>query len=190
MFATGYPGTGKTFLACYEGLKALNKGEIAKITVTKPCVEVGDDSLGFLPGDLEEKMAPFIRSVEECITHFITRESLDRLKDQDKFEVLPLNHLRGLTLDNTFLIADEMQNANYLQTKTLLTRIGDNSRFVLNGDLGQTDIKGGSGLPVFLKMLRSHPEVGHTDFLIDDIVRSGILKDIMIRIYEHENPNG
>jgi phosphate starvation-inducible PhoH-like protein len=85
------------------------------------------------------------------------------------------------------VVADEMQNANYLQTKTFLTRIGEGSKYVLNGDLGQTDIHTGSGLPVFLRMLRGMHGVGVVDFELEDIVRSGILRDIMVRIYEHEN---
>ncbi len=185
--ATGYPGTGKTFVACYAGLKRLHKGDIQKLVVTKPCVEVGDESIGFLPGDIEEKMEPFVRSIKETIAAIIGNERMHQLFHSGQIEVLPLGHMRGLTIDNCFVIADEMQNANYLQTKTFLTRIGKNTKYVMNGDLGQTDIDSGSGLPVFLKILEGLRGVGVVDFGLEDIVRSGMLKDLMVRIYHYEN---
>ena len=185
--ATGYPGTGKTYVACYAGLKELLvKKSVERIVITKPCVEVGDDSLGFLPGGIEEKMAPFVRSIEDTISAIVGKETMYNLVRDERIEMLPLNHMRGLTIDNSFVIADEMQNANYLQTKTFLTRIGNNTKYVLNGDLGQTDIQNGSGLPVFLKIMRGLRGVGVVDFAIEDIVRSGMLRDLMVRIYDHE----
>jgi phosphate starvation-inducible PhoH-like protein len=184
--ATGYPGTGKTYVACFAGLKALYRGDVTKIILTKPCVEVGNDSLGFLPGDLEEKMAPFIRSVQECVGALVGVQRMKELCGSKSIEVLPLNHMRGLTIDNSFVIADEMQNASYLQIKTFLTRIGKNTKYVLNGDLGQTDIEHSSGLPIFLEVLKGLPGIGVVDFAIEDIVRSGMLRDMMVRIYEYE----
>ena len=185
-FATGYPGTGKTFVACYAGLKALTEGRVSRIVITKPCVEVGSDSLGALPGDMEEKMAPFIRSIEECLSAIVGHEATKRYRASGQIEILPLNHMRGLTLDNAFVIADEMQNSTYLQLKTFLTRIGNNTTYVINGDLGQKDIDHPSGLVVFLQILDGLPGVGVVDFKLNDIVRSGMLKELMIRIYEYE----
>ena len=190
-FATGYPGTGKTFVACYAGLKGLLiKNDYDRMIVTKPCVEVGDDSLGFLPGDLEEKMEPFVRSIKETIAAIIGNERMNQLFSDKRIEVLPLGHMRGMTIDNAFVVADEMQNANYLQTKTFLTRIGKNTKYVVNGDLGQTDIERGSGLPTFLRILKGQRGVGVVDFALEDIVRSGILRDIMVRIYHYEQTRG
>lgn len=183
--STGVAGTGKTFVAVYAACQALASGEVDKIVMTKPLVEVGD-SMGFLPGNMEEKMAPYIRSVEECFIAIIGEQGLNNLYAKKKLEILPMNFMRGLTLKDCFVIADEMQNASYEQTKALLTRIGEDAIYVLNGDVEQSDLKGRSGLPAAVEILKDIDGVGLVDFTIDDIVRSDILKDIIISYHNYE----
>jgi phosphate starvation-inducible PhoH-like protein len=184
--ATGVAGTAKTFIACYAALQQLANGDVDKIIVTKPSVEIGKTQ-GFLPGNLEEKMEPFTRSVINCFEAIIGEAQTNNLVYSKKqVEIIPLQMMRGLTLDNCFIIADEMQNADYTQIKALLTRLGEDSVLVMNGDCEQTDLKENSGLPVAIEILRGIEDVGFVNFTIDDIVRSGIVKDIIIAYYEYE----
>jgi phosphate starvation-inducible PhoH-like protein len=183
--SSGSPGTGKTYVAVYAACQAIAAGQVEKIVITKPAVEIGK-SLGALPGDVDEKMAVYIRSIEECFIAIIGDGGLANLYSRHKLEILPLNYLRGLTFKDTFLIADEMQNADFSQTKALLTRFGEGSTFVLNGDVDQSDIHGQSGLPVAIKILQPVNETSHIEFTIDDIVRDGIVKEIMISYHEYQ----
>ncbi len=184
--ATGVAGTSKTFIACYAALCSLAAGEVDRIIVTKPTVEIGKTQ-GYLPGDLDEKMEPFVRSVLNCFEQLIGIPQTNNLVYSKKqVEVLPLQMIRGLTLDNCFIIADEMQNADYSQIKALLTRLGEDSVLVMNGDVEQTDLKEYSGLPAAIQILEGIDGVGFVEFNIDDIVRSGIVKDIIINYYNHE----
>lgn len=187
--ATGVAGTAKTFLACYAGLKLLTEGEVDKIIITKPAVVVGK-SQGHLPGDIEEKMEPFTRSVMNCIEELIGESQANTLRYSKKqIEIVPLQWIRGLTLDNCFIIADEMQNADYVEIKALLTRLGEDSMLVMNGDVEQTDLKENSGLPAAIEILENIDGVGFVEFTIDDIVRSGIVKDIIIGYHNYEKKN-
>lgn len=184
--ATGVAGTAKTFLACYAAIIQLTDGDVDKIIITKPSVEIGKTQ-GFLPGDLDEKMAPFTRSVLECFYQLIGEQRTnDLMYSKKQIEVLPLQMVRGLTLDNCFIVADEMQNADYGQIKALLTRLGENSTLVMNGDVEQTDLKESSGLPAAIEILEDIEGVGFVEFTIDDIVRSGIVKDIIIGYHNWE----
>lgn len=184
--ATGVAGTSKTFIACYAALCSLAAGEVDRIIVTKPTVEIGKTQ-GYLPGDLDEKMEPFVRSVLNCFEQLIGIPQTNNLVYSKKqVEVLPLQMIRGLTLDNCFIIADEMQNADYSQIKALLTRLGEDSVLVMNGDVEQTDLKEYSGLPAAIQILEGIDGVGFVEFNIDDIVRSGIVKDIIIKYYNYE----
>lgn len=184
--ATGVAGTSKTFIACYAALCSLAAGEVDRIIVTKPTVEIGKTQ-GYLPGDLDEKMEPFVRSVLNCFEQLIGIPQTNNLVYSKKqVEVLPLQMIRGLTLDNCFIIADEMQNADYSQIKALLTRLGEDSVLVMNGDVEQTDLKEYSGLPAAIQILEGIDGVGFVEFNIDDIVRSGIVKDIIINYYNYE----
>jgi phosphate starvation-inducible PhoH-like protein len=184
--ATGVAGTAKTFLACYTGLKLLCDGEIDRIIITKPAVVVGKTQ-GFLPGNIDEKMEPFTASVMNCIVELVGEAQANTLRYSKKqIEVVPLQYLRGLTLDNCYIIADEMQNADYTELKALLTRLGENSVLVINGDVEQTDLKDSSGLPAAIEILDGIEGVGFVEFTIDDIVRSGIVKDIIINYYKYE----
>lgn len=186
--STGVAGTGKTFIAVYAALQALAAGEVEKIVMTKPIVEVGE-SMGFLPGDMEEKMGPYIRSIEDCVRSIIGDAGLNNLYTRKKLEIIPMNFMRGLTLENCFVIADEMQNASREQTKALLTRIGEDAIYVLNGDVEQSDLRGKSGLPVAYEILKNIDGVGLVNFEIDDIVRSDILKDIIVAYHEYDKQN-
>lgn len=183
--STGVPGSGKSFIAVYAACCELASGNIDKIIITKPAVEIGKTQ-GYLPGGMEEKMAPYVRSVEECFFNIIGEQAYHKLAQTGKVEILPLNYMRGLTIENTIVIADEMQNADYGQVKALLTRIGENSKFVLNGDLEQSDLSGRSGLPSAIKVLEEIDNVAFVDFEVDDVVRSGILKEIILGYYRLE----
>jgi phosphate starvation-inducible PhoH-like protein len=184
--ATGVAGTAKTFIAAYAGLSLLASNEIERIIVTKPSVEIGKTQ-GFLPGNLEEKMEPFTRSVINCFEQLIGEQQTNNLiYSKKQVEIIPLQMMRGLTLDNCFIIADEMQNADYGQIKALLTRLGEDSVLVMNGDCDQTDLKEHSGLPSAIEILKEIEGVGFVEFTIDDIVRSGIVKDIIISYYNYE----
>lgn len=185
--STGPAGTGKSYIAVYAALQCLAAGEVSKIIMTKPVVEIGN-SLGALPGDVDEKMAPYVRSIEECIADIIGEAGLNNLISRKQLEILPLNYVRGLTIKDAFVIADEMQNATYAQTKALLTRIGEDAVYVINGDLEQSDLKANSGLPAAIQVLDGIEGVGSVEFTIDDIVRSGICKDIIIN-YHHLEKN-
>jgi phosphate starvation-inducible PhoH-like protein len=187
--ATGPAGTAKTFIACYAALTLLASGEVEKIIVTKPSVEIGKTQ-GYLPGGIEEKMEPFTRSVIACFENLIGEAQTNTLIYQKKqVEVLPLQMMRGLTLDKCFIISDEMQNADYSQLKALLTRLGEDSILVINGDQEQADLKDSSGLPVAIEILEEIDGVGFVEFTIDDIVRSGIVKDIIIGYHKYEKKN-
>jgi phosphate starvation-inducible PhoH-like protein len=184
--ATGPAGTAKTFVSAYAALQQLSAGQIERIIVTKPTVEIGRTQ-GFLPGNLEEKMEPFTRSVVNCFEQIIGEAQTNTLiYSKKQVEVIPLQMIRGLTLDNCFIIADEMQNSSYMQMKALLTRLGEESTLVVNGDVEQQDTPEQSGLGIALKVLRNIDDVGFVEFSIDDIVRSGITKDIIIAFHELE----
>lgn len=183
--STGVAGTGKSFIAVYAALQCLAAGEVSKIIMTKPTVDVGE-SIGYLPGDMEEKMGPYIRSIEECFRAIIGDAGLNNLYSRKQLEILPLNYVRGLTLADCIVIADEMQNASPEQTKALLTRIGEDAVYVINGDVEQCDLKRQSGLPIAIEVCKDIEGVGIVEFTVDDIVRSGICKDIIIGYHNYE----
>lgn len=183
--STGCPGTGKTYVALYKALQALQNGDVTRIVATKPLVGVDGEEMGFMPGNADEKMAPFVQNIEDVLGAIVGAEAVRVMKSHHQLVFQPLNFMRGLTISDTFLVADEVQNCTYLQLKTLLTRIGENSKFVLDGDLGQIDIEK-SGLPAFVDILGRVPDVGFVEFAPEDIVRSGIAKDITCAIYEYE----
>lgn len=185
VFGIGPAGTGKTWLAAMLAAKALDQHEIEKIVVTRPAVEAGE-SLGFLPGEMDEKYEPYFRPVKDALEEYFGTGALEYFMKSGAIEARPLAFLRGATIKNAWLIADEMQNATPTQMKMLLTRIGENSRFIVNGDPSQCD-------------LPSHVKCGLTDALSrlqgkinglqtvhfgrDDIVRSGIVQEI-VQAYE------
>lgn len=171
VFATGPAGTGKTMLAVLAGIKMLKNGEITKIVVTRPAVEVEGEKHGFLPGDIHQKMEPWTRPIFDVLhEHYSTRETA-RMLDEQILEISPLAFMRGRTFKNAWIIADEMQNATPSQMKMLLTRLGEGSRMVVTGDVQQTDRKeGDNGLIDFRTLLKrtdsnliTWAEFGHGD---------------------------
>jgi len=141
IFATGPAGTGKTMLAVLAAVKALKEQTIDRLIITRPAVGVDDEKHGFLPGDLNAKMEPWTKPIFDIVREYYTAKQIQTMITEGIIEVSPLAYMRGRTFKNAFVIADEMQNATPSQMKMLLTRIGDDSRMVVTGDIGQTDRK-------------------------------------------------
>lgn len=177
VFGVGPAGTGKTWLAVMRAAQALKDKQIEKIVLTRPAVEAGE-SLGFLPGELHEKYEPYIRPVRDALEEFFGSSHLEYLLKTGAIEPRPLAFLRGSTMKNAWLIADEMQNATQTQFKMLLTRIGEGAKFIINGDPDQTDLHpiSSSGLADAVRRVRDIHEVSVVDFTRDDIVRHGLVQ--------------
>jgi phosphate starvation-inducible PhoH-like protein len=139
VFATGPAGTGKTMLAVIAAIRALRNGSVNKIIITRPAVGVDDESHGFLPGDLNQKMEPWTRPIMDIMKEYYKPQEIVRMLDDQVIEISPLAYMRGRTFKNAFIIADEMQNATPGQMKMLLTRLGENSKMVVTGDTRQAD---------------------------------------------------
>lgn len=139
VFATGPAGTGKTMLAMLAGIQALKEGVITKIVLTRPAVGVDDERHGFLPGDLNQKMEPWVRPLFDILVEYYDRKEIARMLDEQIVEISPLAFMRGRTFKNSWIIADEMQNATPNQMKMLLTRLGENSKMIVTGDTRQAD---------------------------------------------------
>ena len=180
---TGPPGTAKTLLSVYSACQALQKREIEKIYYVKPIVDVvGEQGLGFLPGEVDEKTAPHIAPVKDALSVFMPKGKADYLIDKKIIEFVPLEHLRGRSLANCFIIADEMQNAIPHSVLTILTRLGTDSKIALLGDVVQRDLDGKfgrDGLSDAAKRLSRLPEVGHVEFTFNEIVRSGFVRSVI-----------
>ncbi len=185
-FGVGPAGTGKTWLAAMLAAEALDKREIEKIVVTRPAVEAGE-SLGFLPGEMDEKYEPYFRPVKDALEEYFGGGALEYFIKSGAIEARPLAFLRGATIKNAWLIADEMQNATPTQMKMLLTRIGENAKFIVNGDPSQCDLASNqaSGLNDALRRLQKIGGVARVRFEQSDIVRSGIVQEI-VQAYENE----
>jgi len=185
IFGTGPAGTGKTWLAAARAADLLREGLIEKIVVTRPAVEAGE-GLGFLPGELDDKYEPYFRPVRDALVERLGSTHFDYLIRKGVIEARPLEFLRGATVKHTWLIADEMQNATKTQMKLLLTRIGEGSKFIINGDIKQCDLPAHvtSGLADALPRLAKIPRIEHVTFTVDDIVRHGIIQDI-VEAYEN-----
>jgi len=141
IFAAGPAGTGKTMLAVLAALKAYKEGEISKIVITRPAVGVDDEQHGFLPGTLNQKMEPWTRPIFDIIAEYYRPQEIAKMLEEQQIEIAPLAFMRGRTFKNSWIIADEMQNATPSQMKMLLTRLGENSKIVVTGDTQQTDRK-------------------------------------------------
>jgi phosphate starvation-inducible PhoH-like protein len=180
IIASGPAGTGKTLFSVEEGLKKFIEGQIDKIIFTRPSISV-DENIGFLPGTLEEKMAPWIRPLFDIIHNFISPKDLDRLIEEKIFEICPLGFMRGRTFKNCWIVADEMQNSTISQMKMLCTRIGENSKLVITGDLEQNDIKGKNGLDDFLDKIRGRrsSSINSVEFNDDDVEREEVVKEVL-----------
>jgi phosphate starvation-inducible PhoH-like protein len=183
-FAVGTAGTGKTFLAVGSAVRALRNGECRKLIVTRPVVEAGEH-LGFLPGDLQAKLNPYMRPVYDALAELIDFADLQRLEEENVLEVAPLAYMRGRTLSHAFVILDEAQNTTVAQMKMFLTRLGEGSRMVVTGDPTQSDLPRGvrSGLIDAIARLQGFADVGVTEFDSRDIVRHPLVEHI-VRAYE------
>jgi len=180
-FCAGPAGCGKTFLSVYYALQMLAQKKFESIILTKPLVEAGGEKLGFLPGDVDEKTEPFMMSFYYNMEQIVGKQRLDVLRDSGVIKVIPLAYMRGLTLTNTCVILDEAQNTLPIQIKTFLTRIGQGSKFIVNGDLLQTDIHHENGLEDSIKRLVGVRGLGMSRFTSEDIVRHPIVADVLER---------
>ena len=184
----GLAGTGKTYLAVHHALSMLFKKEVDKIILTRPLTTVGNERLGFLPGDVNDKTRPYAEQFFEYIEEFAPMLSFEDLKTVgDRLEFIPVAYLRGRNFSRSVIIADEMQNSTTLQMKTLLTRVADTSQLILLGDLKQEDINTGgrNGLSDLVQKMSTDNDqefIGHVRFGIDDIQRSEFVKYVM-RLY-------
>ncbi|MBP2100107.1 PhoH family protein [Enterococcus rivorum] len=186
IFGIGPAGTGKTFLAVVMAIAALKKGEVQKIILTRPAVEAGE-SLGFLPGDLKEKVDPYLRPVYDALYQIFGMEHTNRLMERGVIEIAPLAYMRGRTLDDAFVILDEAQNTTTAQMKMFLTRLGFSSKMIVNGDVSQIDLPKGvlSGLVHAEKTLKSIKKIHFVHFDANDVVRHPVVAEI-IKAYEEE----
>ena len=185
VFGVGPAGTGKTFLAVVLAVQALREGRVKKIILTRPAVEAGE-SLGFLPGDLKEKVDPYLRPVYDALYTVYGTEQTNRLMERGVIEIAPLAYMRGRTLDDAFVILDEAQNTTIAQMKMFLTRLGFGSKMIINGDKTQIDLPKGvkSGLVDAQHKLRGIDRVQFVTFDAFDVVRHPVVADI-IKAYSH-----
>ncbi len=179
-FAIGPAGTGKTFLAVSCALKTLLDKKVSRIIITRPIVEAGE-KLGFLPGDLNEKMNPYLRPIFDSFITLIGPDKFTQMWENGTIEIAPLAYMRGRTLENAFIILDEAQNTTQEQMKMFLTRFGNNSKTVVTGDITQVDLpnKATSGLIHAVDVLTGIAEVGHVVFGGDDVVRHPLVQKIV-----------
>jgi phosphate starvation-inducible PhoH-like protein len=184
-FGTGPAGTGKTFYAVTLAAQELKEGRIEKLIVTRPMVEAGE-SMGFLPGELDEKFEPYLRPVRDALEECLGSGHLEYLLKSGVIEARPLAFLRGASLKNAFVIFDEAQNSTPVQMKMFLTRVGQHCKVVINGDMKQKDIDGSSGLADAVRRFANKHQFGHVHFTTDDIVRSGVCKTIVLA-YEDDD---
>ncbi len=190
LFGIGPAGTGKTYLALAMGVSHLLKKKVERIILTRPAVEAGE-KLGFLPGDLLEKVNPYLRPLYDALYDMLEHDHVLRLISRDQIEVAPLAFMRGRTLNDAFIILDEAQNTTSEQMKMFLTRLGYNSKAVITGDITQIDLPSGvkSGLIEADQILKGIDEIGFTYFSEDDVVRHKVVAKI-IKAYERYSPNG
>ncbi|KAA3607072.1 MAG: PhoH family protein [Planctomycetota bacterium] len=186
VIAIGPAGTGKTYLAVAAAVRALREGQVRRLVLTRPAVEAGE-RLGFLPGDFEAKVNPYLRPLYDALHDILGPAGTRRLKDLEVVEIAPLAFMRGRTLNHAFIILDEAQNATSLQLKMFLTRLGEGSRAVVTGDRTQTDLPHGqSGLEDAWRRLQGIPGVATVEFGPEDIQRSPIVSRI-VEAYKEES---
>lgn len=186
-FCQGLAGSGKTHIAIGMALEYLLEDKVAKIVITRPVVEAGE-KIGYLPGTAEEKLHPYLLPIIDEIHHFITPAHHVTLRLNNKIEVVPLGLMRGRNFHNCFIVADECQNATYEQLKMLLTRVGQNSKMILNGDAGQSDlhyhVQG--GFVNLINALEGVDLIGISKLDSCDIIRNPIISKILARLEQHE----
>ncbi len=186
----GPAGTGKTFLAVAMAVEALRNKTVSRIVLTRPAVEAGE-KLGFLPGDLQSKIDPYLRPLYDALYELLGAENFARQMERNVIEIAPLAYMRGRTLDDSFIILDEAQNTTPEQMKMLLTRIGQNSKAVVNGDLSQTDLPMGkkSGLSVATQILKNIDGIATHRFTERDVVRHKLVQKIILAYDQYEKSN-
>lgn len=181
VIAIGPAGTGKTLLAVQNGIKLFQDGVVDKIVVTRPAVSV-DEDLGFLPGDLNEKMAPWTRPIFDVFAEYYKQADIKKMLEEGVIEISPLAYMRGRTFKNAYIVADECQNTTINQMKMLLTRLGEGSKMVVTGDLAQADRLKDNGLIDFCTLLESRQNLTHIDivqFDHKDIERHNAVKEVL-----------
>jgi phosphate starvation-inducible PhoH-like protein len=185
-FAIGPAGTGKTYMAMAVAVSHLMNKKVKRLILTRPAVEAGEN-LGFLPGDLEEKISPYLRPLYDALYSMVDLSKVQRMIEEQRIEVAPLAFMRGRTLDHSFILLDEAQNTTSEQMKMFLTRLGQGSRAIVTGDVTQCDLPRGtkSGLAEAARILRSVPEIGIVHLSRRDVVRHPLVERI-ISAYETE----
>jgi len=189
-FGIGPAGTGKTYLAVAVGVSMFLSGQVDKIILSRPAVEAGE-RLGFLPGDMKDKVDPYMQPLYDALGDFLPGKQLTRLIEEKQIEIAPLAFMRGRTLSNAFVVLDEAQNATSMQMKMFLTRLGEGSRMVITGDRTQIDLPRGtaSGLADAERLLKTIPKISFNYFTSKDVVRHPLVAAI-IEAYEAEGPAG
>ena len=184
VFGVGPAGTGKTYLAVAMAVTAFRQKQINRIILTRPAVEAGE-KLGFLPGDLQQKVDPYLRPLYDALFDMLGAESFQKYQERGAIEVAPLAYMRGRTLDDSFIILDEAQNTTREQMKMFLTRLGFNSKMVITGDVTQVDLPDGkkSGLVEVIKILKNIDDIDTVRFSEKDVVRHRLVQDI-VKAYE------
>lgn len=184
VFGIGPAGTGKTYLAMAMAIDAFKKQEVSRIILTRPAIEAGE-KLGFLPGDLQSKVDPYLRPLYDALYQIMGAESFQHNQERGLIEVAPLAYMRGRTLDNAFIILDEAQNTTPAQMKMFLTRIGFGSKVIVTGDLTQKDLDQdqASGLEVAMKVLKNIDDIGFCELTASDVVRHPLVQKI-VRAYD------
>ncbi len=188
VFALGPSGTGKTYTAVALAVRALKNKEVRRIILTRPAVEAGE-SLGFLPGDLKDKLDPYLQPLYDALRDMIPADKLKTYLETGVIQIAPLAYMRGRTLDQAFVILDEAQNATENQLKMFLTRMGQTAKFIINGDITQIDLPKNqkSGLVTAVKILKNIKEIGFLNFNEKDIIRHSIIKQILNAYDKFEN---
>ncbi len=190
VFALGPAGTGKTYISVAMAVQALKNKEVRKIIITRPAVEAGE-TLGFLPGDLKEKLDPYLRPIYDALMDMVPSEKLRYYQENNIIEIAPLAYMRGRTLNHAFILLDEAQNTTPMQLKMFLTRMGPNSKVIVTGDLSQIDLpkKQKSGLKDAIGILKKVKGIGYVELGRKDVVRHRIVKDIIDAYEEIEESN-
>lgn len=180
VFAIGPAGTGKTYISVALAVRALKNKQVKKIIITRPAVEAGEN-LGFLPGDLKEKIDPYLRPIYDALYDMVPSEKLKFYEDNKVIEIAPLAYMRGRTLQNAFILLDEAQNTTPMQIKMFLTRMGPNSKVIITGDRSQVDLPKHqkSGLMEALEILKDVKGIGFVELAGEDVVRHRLVKDII-----------
>jgi phosphate starvation-inducible PhoH-like protein len=182
VYAAGPAGTGKTMLAVLAALKAFRAGECSKIVITRPAVGVDDEQHGFLPGTLNQKMEPWTRPIFDIVEEYYRPQEVVRLLEEKYIEIAPLAYMRGRTFKNSWIIADEMQNATPSQMKMLLTRLGDNSKMVITGDTQQADRRAkDNGLLDFQSLMKNFDSqyIAGVEFAVKDVRRHPAVAEVL-----------